>query len=70
MSKRGKRVFRTLVWVTIGILMTAWGVRTAYNQRGYLAYGGEWLILPLIMMLRYDAYEICEQIREVANDED
>lgn len=70
MSKRGKNAFRTLVWVTIGILMTAWGVRTEYNQRGYLAYGGEYLILPLILMIRYAVYEICEQIMEVANDED
>lgn len=33
-----------------GIALTACAVPYAYKTRGYLAAGGEWLILPVILM--------------------
>lgn len=34
----------------------------AYAERGYLAYGGEWLTLPLILML----VEMVRNVEELA----
>lgn len=33
-----------------GIILTACAVPYAYKTRGYLAAGGEWLILPVLLM--------------------
>lgn len=33
------------------MILTEVAVKSAYATRGYLAYGGEWLTLPLMLML-------------------
>lgn len=33
------------------IAATAWMVRAAYEARGYQAYGGEWMLLPFVLVL-------------------
>ncbi len=38
-------------WLTIGVLLTAVSVKMAHIERGYVAYGGEWLIIPLILTI-------------------
>ncbi len=30
---------------------TAWMVKAAYEQRGYVAYGGEWMPLPFVVLM-------------------
>lgn len=37
---------------TVGLALTAIFVRIAYRQRGYVAFGGEWLILPFLLTVR------------------
>jgi len=34
-------------------VVTAVLVLAAYQQRGYFAVGAEWLVMPIIMFLRY-----------------
>ena len=35
----------------VGLILTVVSVKLAYIQRGNVVYGGEWLILPLILMV-------------------
>ena len=42
-------------WVTImiGLIITVREVDRQYFLRGYLGYGGEWLILPMMLIVKY-----------------
>lgn len=37
-------------WIALGLILTGLSVRYTASQRGYQAIGGEWLVLPLILM--------------------
>ena len=39
-------------WVSLGLVLTKVSVEAAYIERGYKAYGGEWLVLPVVMIER------------------
>lgn len=38
--------------IVAGLVLTEIFVRMAYAERGYVAYGGEWLTLPIILIGR------------------
>lgn len=40
-----------LPWLVVGLILTEINVKAAYVERGYYAYGGEYLTLPLVLML-------------------
>lgn len=59
--RRVKRyISRNWLWIVVGLILTEVEVKSAYETRGYLAYGGEWMIMPLILML-------AEEIRGIGN---
>ena len=43
-------IARNKIWIAVGLALTWAFVKMAYAERGYVAYGGEWLTLPLILM--------------------
>lgn len=43
-------VLRNWFWTVLGCVLTKKAVETAYLERGYMAVGGEWLVLPVILM--------------------
>lgn len=49
----------------VGLILTAKAVESAYIQRGYIAYGGEWLTLPLIFLVKTLVAEIKEAVLDV-----
>ena len=49
----------------VGLILTAKAVESAYIQRGYIAYGGEWLTLPLIFLVKILIADIKEAILDV-----
>lgn len=56
--KRIKRKARRFVrlywfWVSLGLVLTKVSVEAAYAERGYKAYGGEWLMLPIMLIVGY-----------------
>ena len=56
--KRIKRKVRRFVrlywfWVSLGLILTKVSVEAAYAERGYKAYGGEWLMLPIMLIVGY-----------------
>ena len=44
-------ISRNWLWIVAGLILTEVFVKMAYAERGYVAYGGEWLTLPLVLML-------------------
>lgn len=40
-------------WVSLGLVLTKVSVEAAYIERGYRAYGGEWLVLPVVLIVGY-----------------
>ena len=40
-----------LVLAVLGALITPAVVYNAYQTRGYFAFGSEWIVLPLLLML-------------------
>ena len=44
-------ISRNWIWIVAGLVLTEVFVKVAYAERGYVAYGGEWLTLPFILMI-------------------
>ncbi len=44
-------ISRNWIWIVIGMILTEVFVEMAYKKRGYWAFGGEWMTLPLILMM-------------------
>lgn len=51
MRKVKMYVSRNWLWIVAGLILTEVFVKMAYAERGYVTYGGEWLTLPLVLML-------------------
>ncbi len=50
MRKVMRFIYREWIWITLGIIFTRFAVEYAYQERGYMAYGGEWLVLPVLLL--------------------
>lgn len=51
MGRIKRYISRNGIWIVVGLILTVVSVKSAYMERGYLAYGGEWLTLPLVLMV-------------------
>lgn len=56
---------RNWYWIVIGLVLTAKAVDYTYVERGMMAFGGEWLILPLIGMVVYLARDMRREFSAV-----
>lgn len=56
--------------ILAGIALTAFAVPHTYQTRGYFAIGGEWLILPVILMIAYLAKVFMQDIFDIISFED
>ena len=45
-----KFLLRNWFWLSLGLVLTRKAVECAYYERGYVAVGGEWMILPVLMI--------------------
>ncbi len=54
---------RNWMWIVAGLILTEVAVKSAYVTRGYRAYGGEWLTLPLMLMLAEAVRSVGDVIR-------
>ncbi len=45
-------IVRNWAILTAGFLLTAIAVRAAYFERGYIAFGSEWLVFPVLFIIR------------------
>lgn len=55
---------KDLIIIAIGLILTAFAMKKAYIDRGYLAYGGELLILPLLLLIKQFVYDLGRDMRE------
>lgn len=46
-----KYIVQNWIWLMTGLILTRKAIEFAYAERGYVAFGGEWLVLPVMMML-------------------
>ena len=51
MEKMEKYIAQNWIWLVAGLILTRKAVEFAYAERGYVAFGGEWLVLPVMMLL-------------------
>lgn len=56
--------------ILAGIVLTAFAVPHTYKTRGYFAIGGEWLILPVILMIAYMVKVFTQDIFKIIYFED
>lgn len=61
--------------IIISLLLQFICIATIYKERGYFAIGGEWLILPLIMLVIYglaptvkEFYQSCMEVLELEEE--
>ena len=62
-------ISRNWIWIVIGLILTIVSVKLAYIERGYLSYGGEWLILPLNLTVIQVVRNIKDVVKELSEDE-
>ena len=48
--------------LTVGLILTAVCVRVAYQERGYIAVGGEWLVIPILVTIKAVVKSVVEDI--------
>ncbi len=53
-------------WILLssGLLLTAGFVEVAYEERGYVAFGGEWLVLPIMFLLKIFIRDFIKEVWE------
>ncbi|GFI47731.1 hypothetical protein IMSAGC019_03057 [Lachnospiraceae bacterium] len=51
-------------WILLssGLLLTAEFVKVAYEERGYVAFGGEWLVLPIMILLKIFVRDFIKEV--------
>lgn len=51
--------------ISVGLILTAKAVESAYFQRGYIAFGGEWLVIPFMFVARAVLRGLKEAVADV-----
>lgn len=57
-----KIILKNWLLLTVGLVLTAICVKIAYEERGYIAVGGEWLITPLLVTTKAIIKSMVEDI--------
>lgn len=70
MRKTKRYISRNWLWIIAGLILTEVFVKMAYEERGYVAYGGEWLTLPLVLMLAEVSRCVGDVVRYLFGTED
>lgn len=70
MRKFKRYISRNWIWIVAGLILTEISVEMAYVERGYIAYGGEWLTLPLVLMTVEMARNVGDTFRYLFGTED
>lgn len=69
--KRVKRfVMRYWLAISVGMIGTAKAAELAYSERGYMAFGGEYLVLPVVVMGVYLTENLFYAVVEIISDEE
>lgn len=62
MKRVMKFVMKYGIPLTVGFVTTVLAVRTAYEERGYVAVGSEWMVFPFTVLLFKWGKEFLEHV--------
>jgi hypothetical protein len=65
MRKFRRYISRNWLLIIIGLVFTAISVKAAYIERGYWAIGGEYFVLPVLLMGAEIVRGIADEISEL-----
>ena len=65
MKRMAEWFFKNWIWIVVGFVLQGIAIRAAFLERGYMAYGGEHLILPLILVLVCFVQQVAADIKEI-----
>ena len=57
-----KIILKNWLLLTVGLILTAVCVRVAYQARGYISVGGEWLVIPILVTIKAVVKSVVEDI--------
>ena len=57
-----KIILKNWLLLTVGLILTAVCVRVVYQERGYIAVGGEWLVIPILVTIKAVVKSVVEDI--------
>ena len=57
-----KIILKNWLLLTVGLILTAVCVRVAYQERGYIVVGGEWLVIPILVTIKAVVKSVVEDI--------
>ena len=69
MKKMEKYIVRNWIWLVTGLILTRKAVEFAYAERGCVAFGGEWLVLPVMMMLVHIVRDVRSSLFATSGEE-
>lgn len=70
MRKVKRYISRNWLLIIVGLILTEVFVKMAYVERGYVAYGGEWLTLPLVLILAEVSRSVSDVVMYLFEAED
>lgn len=70
MKQLEQYISRNWLWIIVDLVLTVISVRLAYAERGYVAYGGEYLTLPLVLMEVEVVQKVVSEARYLLGMED
>ncbi len=68
MKKFWNYVNRWWLVIAISFVLQGLAISEAYSQRGYLAYGGEYLIVPLAVIISIGLDRAIDEFKGARND--
>lgn len=64
MRKLHGYIMKNWFWLALGCVLTRLAVECAYLERGYIAIGGEWCVLPVVLIIVELCRGVCRGIAE------
>lgn len=63
-------ILKNWFWISAGLVMTKIAADYSYGVRGDVAFGGEWLILPIILFAKEIIPAMTEELMYMMSGED
>jgi uncharacterized membrane protein YbhN (UPF0104 family) len=63
-----KYINRWWLVIAVSLILQGVAIRSAYEQRGYLAYGGEYLIVPIVLLVSIEVERAINEFLEAKDD--
>lgn len=65
MRRMAEWFYRNWIWIVVGFVLQGLAIRAAYLERGYKAYGGEYLVLPIVLIAVLGVRQVIADIKYI-----